>query len=124
MLGKRKRETVRVSKKDLETAQSDSSESGSESEAIDAQEIFRRHFQSQFEALPEVAKKPKIALPAPEIEPEEDDEVSDFEGLSDTDEDGIQVVEHTDSQTRMVAMTKEELKRFMVIVLFCLNAQF
>lgn len=118
MLGKRKRDTVRVSKKQIEVENAPPS-SDTESEALDAQEIFRRHFEAQFAPLPVVAKKAKIEKAPAEAE-EDTEEDSDWNGISegedeDEDEDdAVQVVEHTDAQSRMAAMSKEELKSFMV----------
>lgn len=78
----------------------------------DAQEALRRHFESQFKPLP------VIAQPTPAIEDEDvDTEDSAWEGISEPEESGVQVVEHTDAQIRMAAMSKEELKSFMVLFL-------
>jgi hypothetical protein len=76
----------------------------------DAQEIFRRHFEAQFKPLPEI-KKPVSVVE--ETEEQKVDEESDWNGISD-DEDDVQVVEHTDAHARMAAMSKEQLKAFMV----------
>ncbi|KAG4423231.1 hypothetical protein IFR04_003597 [Cadophora malorum] len=102
-LGKRKRALHRK-----EPAQRAESE-GSESEQLDAQEIFRRHFEAQFKPLP-VVKKDIVMEEASQEESEED---SDWDGISDGEADGVQVVEHTDALSRMAAMSKEELKSFM-----------
>lgn len=121
MLGKRKRDTVRVSKKQIES-QNEQPSSESESEALDAQEIFRRHFEAQFAPLPVVAKKGKVGKVEAEEESEEGSEgelegESDWDGISEEEDNGVQVVEHTDAQSRMAAMSKEELKSFMVMLI-------
>lgn len=113
MLGKRKRDTVRVSKKQIE-AENEQPSPESDSEALDAQEIFRRHFEAQFAPLPVAPKKVKIVQA--EAEDEESEEDSDWDGISEEEDDGVQVVEHTDAQSRMAAMSKEELKSFMVML--------
>jgi len=110
MLGKRKRETVRVSKRQLQVDENSVSESAPELE-IDVQEIFRRHFEAQYAPLPIVAKQAKTIQPDLEVQSGED---TDWDGISDEEEDGIQVIEHTDAQSRMASMSKEELKAFMV----------
>ena len=105
-LGKRKRAVHR--KESARRAESE----GSESEQLDAQEIFRRHFEAQFKPLP-VVKKDIVMEETPQEESEED---SDWDGISDGEADGVQVVEHTDALSRMAAMSKEELKSFMVFL--------
>ncbi|KAF8852489.1 hypothetical protein BDZ45DRAFT_545079, partial [Acephala macrosclerotiorum] len=77
---------------------------------LDAQEIFRRHFEAQFKPIPIIHKPAKVVEEAPGDDPEED---SDWDGISEGEEDGVQVVEHTDAQPRIAAMSKEELKAFM-----------
>lgn len=106
MLGKRKRrapEATKIERRE-ESEESDASE-------LDAQEIFRRHFEAQFKPLPaaQISSKP-VAKEALD-EPEED---SDWDGILDDEENGVQVVEHTEAQVRTAAMSKEELKSFMV----------
>ncbi|KAG4432332.1 hypothetical protein IFR05_012182 [Cadophora sp. M221] len=102
-LGKRKRATPK--KEPAHRAESE--ESGSEE--MDAQEIFRRHFEAQFKPLPTVTR----GIVMEEVQQEESEEDSDWGGISDGEENGVQVVEHTDALSRMAAMSKEELKSFM-----------
>ena len=109
MLGKRKRQSVDMSRR---TREGDSD--ASDSPELDAQEIFRRHFEAQFKPLPEVKKPIKYVEELPEDESEEE---SEWGGITD-EEDGVQVVEHTDAQARTAAMSKEELKKFMVIQVY------
>jgi hypothetical protein len=104
-LGKRKREL----KTPGERADLRNSEDSSSSE-LDAQEIFRRHFEAQFKPLPVVPKK------TVEVEPQEDDDSgpdSEWSGISEAEDGLVEVIEHTDAESRMAAMSKEELKAFM-----------
>jgi hypothetical protein len=103
ILGKRKRW---VPKNDGREAIEESS-----APELDAQEIFRRHFETQFKPLPVAQRPVKPVEEELEDEPQED---SDWDGISDDEDNTIQVVEHTDAQSRMAAMSKEELKSFMV----------
>jgi hypothetical protein len=106
MLGKRKRRAPEVPKEDRRrgSEESDSSE-------LDAQEIFRRHFEAQFKPLP-VTQPP--TKPTDEELEAESETSSNWDGISDDEENAVQVVEHTDAQSRTAAMSKEQLKSFMV----------
>jgi len=107
MLGKRKRRTPDIPKGDRdESGESDAS-------GLDAQEIFRRHFETQFTPLPAVQKSLK---PVAEESADESEEGSDWEGISEDEENAVQVVEHTEAHARTAAMSKEELKSFMVFL--------
>ena len=108
MLGKRKRRAPEASKIELreESEESDASE-------LDAQEIFRRHFEAQFKPLPAAQEPSKAAAEEPA---EDSEEASDWDGISDDEENGVQVVEHTEAHARTAAMSKEELKSFMVFL--------
>jgi hypothetical protein len=92
-------------------------EEGEESEAsgLDAQEIFRRHFEAQFKPLPAV---PKFSKPANDESGDGSEGDSDWDGISDDEENAVQVVEHTERRARTAAMSKEELKSFMVFLTF------
>ena len=105
-LGKRKRAVAETSKNDRRQQREDSSSS-----ELDAQEIFRRHFEAQFKPLPVSMKAVKVIKEAPEDDSEEE---SDWDGISDIEETAVQVVEHTEAQSRMATMSREELKAFMV----------
>lgn len=105
-LGKRKRRKVEA----LPAMRRESSEE-SESEELDAQEIFRRHFEAQFKPLPDIKKVVKVVEEELEGESEEEE---DWDGISEEEGGAVQVVEHTDAESRMAAMSKEELKAFMV----------
>jgi hypothetical protein len=106
MLGKRKRRTPEITKKDREQSEE------SDSSRLDAQEIFRRHFEAQFKPLPVAQKSSKQVAEEPDDESEKE---PDWDGISDDQENGVPVVEHTEAQARTAAMSKEELKSFMVI---------
>lgn len=83
---------------------------------LNAQEIFRRHFEARFKPLPQAEKNALKAIEEQlEVKSEED---SEWDGISDGDESAVQVVEHADAQSRMATMSKEEVKSFMVSTLF------
>jgi hypothetical protein len=109
-LGKRKRRAAEIHKdgqrKEYEV---------SDPPDLDAQEIFRRHFEAQFKPLQVVRKAAKIVE---EVEEDDSEEGSDWDGFSEDEGRGVQVVEHTDAQSRMAAMSKDELKAFMVCLSF------
>lgn len=104
-LGKRKRCAV-------ERTQDDGRENSenSESSEIDAQELFRRHFEAKFKPLPLVKKVEEVVT----VQENGSEEGSDWDGISEEGHDAVEVVEHTDAQSRMALMSKEELKTFMV----------
>jgi hypothetical protein len=110
MLGKRKRRNV----EGIEDKRRQGSEDSGSLE-LDAQEIFRRHFEAQFKPLPVVQKKTEEVLE--EASEDESDKDSEWDGISEGEEDAVQVVEHIDSQPGMAVMSKEELKAFMVPIL-------
>lgn len=108
-LGKRKRRAVAPG--------NDEAEEEDTAALLEAQEVFRRHFEAQFQPLPEVEK---VKVVEEEEEEEYDDaeeeEESEWDGISE-DENEVRVVEHTDSYARMAAMSKEQLKSFMVLTI-------
>jgi hypothetical protein len=104
-LGKRKRRQVGVTKEDQREHSGDSG-----ALEIDAQELFRRHFEAKFKPLPAVKKVEKVVE---ETENDSEDE-SDWDGISEDEEGAVEVVEHTDAHARMALMSKEEVKAFMV----------
>jgi hypothetical protein len=101
--------TTTLGKRTGNLQRSSSEESGSSE--IHAQEIFRRHFEARFKPLPTVEKSVKVVEETPRKSSEED---SEWDGISDEEERGVQVVEHVDAQLQMTAMSKAELKAFMV----------
>ena len=105
----RKRQEV-----ESESNQSEDSDSGSESGELDAQEIFRRHFEAQFEALPQVVKPVVEDSEISGDSDQEDDEDEEWAGISGEEEDSVVVVQHTTTGAGSLGMTREELKAFMV----------
>lgn len=101
-LGKRKRQTAEAVAVEKERSQSPE---------LDAQEIFRRHFEAQFQPLP-VA--PKIAKQVEDVPEDESDEESEWGGISEPVEESVEVIEYSDAQSGTTTMSKEELKAFMV----------
>ncbi|KAF4627506.1 hypothetical protein G7Y89_g10650 [Cudoniella acicularis] len=104
-LGKRKRHSKEATKNEP-----GSDSDGSSVPEIDAQEIFRRHFETQFKPLPVVIK---VSAVEEDVVDEESGDDSEWDGISEAAEDSVEVVEHSDAQSRMAAMSKEELKAFM-----------
>jgi hypothetical protein len=105
MLGKRKRWTA----KDAEDILQD--EEDLESFELNAHEIFRRHFEAQFKALPHVEKPVKVLEQQVESESEDD---SEWDGISDGEQTSVQVVEHIAKKSQIATMSKVELKSYMV----------
>jgi len=109
-LGKRKRRAAEVYKDDQRKEYKVSNPPD-----LDAQEIFRRHFEAQFKPLPVLRKAAKVVE---EAEEDDSEEGPSWNGLSEDEGNGVQVVEHTDAQSPMAAMSKDELKAFMVCLSF------
>ena len=103
-LGKRKRreETVAQPKPAKEPA----------SDNEDLQAIFRRAFEAKFKPL-EAKKQRQETAPEVELVNEEDEEDSDWSGISQA-EDEVEVVEHTSSRWSKEQHEKQEVKAFMV----------
>jgi hypothetical protein len=121
-LGKRKRalEGVRVSRKRQEVesgsdvSEGSDSESGSEDGVLDAQEIFRRHFEAQFEALPEIPKPTPADDGVSDESEEGDEEKEEWRGISEDEGSGVVIVQHTSNGSSTAGMSREELRAFMV----------
>lgn len=111
-LGKRKR----VSRAELEqpsrSASPSSDSDGSDGE--DMQAIFRRAFEAKFKPLPVEHKKPKIEDLVDEDEDDhsEKGDGSDWDGISDEDDD-VEVVEFKDSRLERDEDERAEMKAFM-----------
>ncbi|KZM23689.1 pre-rRNA processing and 40S ribosomal subunit assembly [Ascochyta rabiei] len=91
-LGKRKR----VTREELERpSRSPSPASGSDNE--DLQELFRRAFEAKFKPLDVAPKKPRIEETPTVDEAEEDEEESDWSGLSDDESNKVEVIEYKDA---------------------------
>ncbi|ESZ95941.1 hypothetical protein SBOR_3633 [Sclerotinia borealis F-4128] len=104
-----------------EDEEEDEEEEEDNTEALDPQEIFRRHFEAQFKPLPVSIQKSK---PKPQIVEEENEDDEDWDGLSENyardgdegeeEENGVQVVEHLKKfDSRIAEMSKGELRAFM-----------
>jgi hypothetical protein len=106
ILGKRKRNSAVT-----EAVYTDRSHQRPESPVVDPQEIFRRHFEAQFKPLPQIEKPTERS---PEVRSDDSEEESDWEGISDEEENVVTVVEHQHAQSHMAPMSKDELKSFMV----------
>jgi hypothetical protein len=107
ILGKRKRQTLETIKNGRKCR--------SEDLEMDAQELFKRHFEAKFKPLPVVKKVRKVVEDVEDISKDDLEEESDWGGISNDGEGAVEVIEHTDYQTRMALVSKkEELKAFMV----------
>jgi hypothetical protein len=102
-------------------------------EVIDAQEIFRRHFEAQFKPLPVVA--PVRVAPALKEDQEDDisdEEESEWDGISEedgevnpysarfilctltpVDDNKVEIIDHASTTLQTSTMSKSELKKFM-----------
>lgn len=108
ILGKRKRRAALDAK--------DNRQDGEDSETLElnAQEVFRRHFEAHFKPLPQVERPVKV-LEEQAVGESEDD--SEWDGISDGEQTVVQVVEHTDRQFRTATMSRVEVKSYMVILI-------
>ncbi|KEY71838.1 hypothetical protein S7711_05979 [Stachybotrys chartarum IBT 7711] len=93
----------------------------------EAQEIFRRHFEAQFQPLPDVEPEAVPPSTAHADDTENDEEESEWGGLSDDAEDDdedaddenqsehitLMVVDHSSASIPTTTMSKRELKIFM-----------
>jgi hypothetical protein len=112
-LGKRKR----VSRADIQRpsrSPSSSSSNADESDAEDLQAIFRRAFEAKFKPIEiePVNKKVKEET----MEEDEQEEESDWSGISSEAEDHVEVVEYSGTQQEDKKASKAELRAFMVWV--------
>ncbi|KAK4961097.1 pre-rRNA processing and 40S ribosomal subunit assembly [Elasticomyces elasticus] len=99
-LGKRKRRNVPAPDDDQ-----DSADEGA------ARALFQRAFEAKFKPLPESVKIQSQAAPLEAVEFDDEDEASDWSGLSD-DEAKVEVIKH-DVIDAGEQLTKQELKAFM-----------
>ena len=110
MLGKKKRvERVVASRTTLTTSKDSLNEDG------DLQALFRQHFESRFKPL-EGLPPQRLKRPQAEDESPEDQSHSDWDALSDgQDEKQVEVVEHIISKGgKRAEVPREEIKTFMV----------
>lgn len=108
MTGKRKRDTVAVSR-DIHAGLADEDHNG-------ANNVFRQYFESIFEPLQESTGKVEDLSESSQGELSEDD--GDWEGFSELDSDSspaVQIVEHnTESASGANSRSNTEFKAFMV----------
>ena len=124
MLGKRKRE-VTVARRQSTQNEEVAEGSVAATTPADEQAVFRRHFESLFEPLPESQTARPSSGEDDEVRQTPDetsDEGSDWEGLSETDfeldapDDAVEVVEHR-SDTAVaedIESQRQQYKTFMV----------
>lgn len=92
-----------------------SAETSSSGSQEDLQEIFKRHFEAQFQPLPD--EQPLVeSRKSTEANLNLDEDDSDWNGIStDGEEVSIEVVEYaTPTKAEKAELSKEELKGFMV----------
>ena len=106
MLGKRKRRE-RVS------SPSDVTESPEDGDSPDLHSLFRQHFEANFKPLEDL-RLPQAPQGNPMATPDPSEPNSDWEGLSDTDNDLVEVVEHAIPRSSTPELTKKDVKNFMV----------
>ncbi|KAF2004394.1 hypothetical protein P154DRAFT_616944 [Amniculicola lignicola CBS 123094] len=107
------RKRKRITREELEHLSPSPSSASESDEGEDLQAIFRRAFEAKFRPLEVAPKKPKMEeeeMPKPE-EPEEDEE-TDWSGIS-SDEDGVEIIEYSDTHTRNEEAARSEYKTFM-----------
>ena len=107
IIGKRKRRERVPSPSDVSASPKDDKDSP------EVQSLFRQHFEANFEPLEE----PHLPHPSrrdnvPDVDLHE--QTSDWEGLSDSENDHVEVVDHAMPKPSMVELVKEDFKSFMV----------
>jgi len=114
MLGKRKRETQVVSRRNQEIGQPKSSATP----AMDSSDIFRRHFEASFAPLPEHMVSKGVEDSEEDVDLSEDgSEVSEWSGLSEPNGDlpVVEVVDHAIAESGIDdEMHRARQKAFMV----------
>ena len=86
----------------------------SDIETSDLRTLFKRHFEAQFEPLPEVRSTTIAPAEDEERGGGGDDSGSAWEGLSDEDEPAAELIQYNTSLTAISQSTKEEYKTYMV----------
>lgn len=109
--GKRKR----ITREELEQASRSSSPSSNsgESDAEALQDIFRRAFEAKFKPLPVEAKKPRLEEKEEEIQAEEEEEESCWSGISEDEDNDVEVIEYQDPRLNPDDTSRAEMKAFM-----------
>ena len=76
------------------------------------QELFQKHFEAHFEPLPyDHAVKEKDLSSDPSTD---NSSISDWEGLSDEEEDGPEIIDHDRATAFNVELPSQETRSFMV----------
>lgn len=107
ILGKRKR------RDELPDLDSNPGQHVHEDSSSELQNLFRQHFEAAFEPLEDL--KPLRANPENIVTASPDSDLeSDWEGLSEEETEGAEIVHYTNSHTSKADVPKEEFKTFMV----------
>jgi hypothetical protein len=121
MTGKRNRDTSVVSRSN----NSDDASPSPPLTADNAQDVFRKYFEAQFAPLDLPATRPTGGSNSEEEEEEDDDSEGSemdeqWDGVSDdeSDEDVVEVVEHTDTRATDDRVDKKAYKAFMVSIYY------
>jgi hypothetical protein len=120
MLGKRKRDLMVVPRRKAHNQQ-EKKRSTSENTASAATDIFRRHFETLFEPLPE-SQIASASPEDPEVQSDLSDEASEWDGLSDAgsvpeqEHSAVEVVEHglDPGAAEDADLQRKQYKKFMV----------
>ena len=84
-------------------------------EVSDLDTLFKKHFEAQFEPLSETSTLPKTSAKDDEVEEDESDTLSsEWEGLSDQDNQVAVLVQHHTALKGTAENTSHEYKTFMV----------
>ena len=82
------------------------------------QALLRRNFEATFEPLPN-SENAATSTFQDETRSTDEGEETAWEGLSDTEEQNVDVVQHLTSRSAKSAVSREELKKFMVRRFHC-----
>ena len=104
ILGKRKRRRVEQ--------KSEAEQAANEQDVVDFQELLRKHFEAQFEPLEVKTKPAAVVHGSPGAEAQED-EASDWMGLSEDDDGQVEITVH-DTRHQADTVRGSELRAFMV----------
>lgn len=85
-----------------------------ESDNEDLQTIFRRAFEAKFRPLEGTEKKAEAQEEEDGAGERDTEEELDWSGISEAEEDAVEVVEHTASRSANERADKHEMKAFMV----------
>ena len=107
LLGKRKRRSAPVE------VNNSAASSLAETDSQRLQELLRKNFEAAFEPLPNTEK---ATIPTDQNNEQSADEEEEmvWEGISDTEEQKADIVQHVNSRSTKSVVSREELKMFMV----------